>query len=150
MLFIYFLIFEHSQGSKIAEYLPSYNYGQVFHDFSENALPSVNGISSLDVVNDILYTDRGSFFNGNSDQMLLPPNNNASLNFVIPPTFSVILWLMSFPSDGLIFQRYGSSSNYFYFNRKQSAKSLQVCVKTSTINTGVLSTASNTLPKGIF
>lgn len=124
----------YANGATIVEYRPSYDYGQVFHDFSEQTLSAVNGDSSIDAINDILYTDRGAYFNGNSDKMKLPPNNNVTSSFTIPSTFSINIWLMSLASDGLIFHRFGSANNYFYFSRNTD-KTLQLHVLTATINT---------------
>lgn len=147
MALILLVLLRYSSGGKIVEYRPSYDYGQVFHDFSEQTLSAVNGGTSLDAIDDTVYTDRGAYFNGGSDQIKLPPNNNATSSFAIPSTFSVIVWYMSVGSDGVIFHRYGSATNYFYIMRKDGNKSLQLHFLTATIDTTLLVSTTNTFLK---
>ena len=129
----------HVLGSIIVEYRLSYNYGQVFHDFSGNSLSGVNGISTADTTSDTLATDRGAYFDGATSQILLPPNDSVSTSFTIPSTFSVIQWVYLIGGATVVY-RYGSTSNQFTFYIASASQKLQGSITTSTINSGTMKT----------
>ena len=112
ILEIYFFILCCS-STKLVEYRFYYNYGQVFHDFSENNLPAVNGNSSTTTDFDSMPTDRGAYFQGLNTKIVLPPNNISTIGFGLPSTFSIIMWIFPTEPTGLLFLRYGPN-NYFY------------------------------------
>ena len=129
----------HVLGSIIVEYRLSYNYGQIFHDFSGNSLSGVNGLTTADTTSDTIATDRGAYFDGLASQICLPPNDSVTSSFTIPSTFSVIQWV--YLIDGTtIFYRYGSTSNEFTFSILASSQKLQGSITTSTISSGIMKT----------
>ena len=112
-----------SLAIKIVEYRLAYNYGQVFHDFSDNSRDGVNGISSTTTTADTTPTDRGAWFPGgwgytsSNFQITLPSNDQQSAAFTLPSTFTIAAWFISYQSTGgLVFYRYRDSNNYFYLS----------------------------------
>ena len=78
-------------GNLIVEYRFSYNYGEVFHDFSENLNLGVNGDDPLGTSHNSLPTDRGAYFNAQSEIIKLPANYNCTTNITLPADFSIVM-----------------------------------------------------------
>lgn len=123
-------------GEKLIEYRLGYNFGQVFQDFSYNSQTAVNGLSSADTISDVVFTDRGAYFDGNSAQVTLPANDQASTYFHLPSDFSISIWVNSESVDGLIFYRYKDDSNFFYIERINSGKKIQTRLVLGALDTG--------------
>ena len=113
-LYLSFL-FYFSLAAKLVEYRLGYNYGEVFHDFSGNYRDGVNGLSSTTTTANTIGTDRGAFFPGSANnQITLPSNDQQSSAFLLPSTFTIAVWFLSYSSvGGAVFYRYKSSSDYF-------------------------------------
>ena len=111
---LYFLIYS-SFASKLVEYRFGYNYGQVFHDFSGNFRDGVNGVDSTTTTSDTTVTDRGVLFLSTStSRITLPINDQQATALVLPSTFTIAAWFMSFSgTGGTIFYRYKDANNYF-------------------------------------
>ena len=119
----FFLILSLSFASKLVEYRLAYNYGQVFHDFSDNSRDGVNGLSSTTTTADTTPTDRGAWFPGGvgytsgNIQITLPSNDQQSAPLTLPSTFTIAAWFISYQTTGgLVFYRYKDSNNYFYLS----------------------------------
>ena len=130
----------HVLGSIIVEYRLSYNYGQIFHDFSGNSLSGVNGMTTADTTSDTLPLTVGAYFDGPASQICLPPNDSVTSSFTIPSTFSVIQWvyLIRWHHDFLSIRKHKQSVYFFYI--AASSQKLQGSITTSTINSGIMKT----------
>ena len=124
MFIIGLRIFLLVESAFIAEYRLGSNYGQIFRDYSNNGRHAVNGESSLTTTYDTLPTDRGAFITNGVNYILFPANDVNSTSFNLPSTFSIILWLNTKATSGLIFRRYkvGDPTTYMSIQKADRDK----------------------------
>ena len=115
-------------GTKLVEYRFYNNYGQIFNDYSGNNWTAVNGISSSDLTDDIIATDRGAYFGYWSVQnwaegggsiytgITLPKNDVITTKFALPPIFSMIIWcnFVNLYNKANIFTKYLDVNHKFF------------------------------------
>ncbi|OMJ90959.1 hypothetical protein SteCoe_6627 [Stentor coeruleus] len=130
-------------GSKLAEYRLGYNFGQIFQDFSYNSQTAVNGLSSADTISDVIFTDRGAYFDGNSAQITLPANDQVSEYFYLPSVFSMSMWVNSEEVDGLVVYRHKDDNNFFYIERLNSGKKIKFRLVLESLDTGEKKSSGN-------
>ena len=102
-------------AAKLAEYRFGNNFGQVFLDYSGNSQTAINGESVTDTKKDVICTGRGIFINGGDSQVKMPPNTVQTTSFVLPSTWSVIMWVNSDSDDGVLFHRFNSNNQWWLF-----------------------------------
>ncbi|OMJ95283.1 hypothetical protein SteCoe_1340 [Stentor coeruleus] len=137
-------------GDKLLEYRLGYNFGQVFQDFSYNSHTAVNGLSSTDTMSDVVFTDRGAYFDGNSAQITLPANDQSTNYFYLPSDFSMSMWVNSEAVDGLIFYRHKDDNNFFYMQRINSGKKIMIRLIINSLDTGENKSLGDTFPESTW
>ena len=99
-----------SLASKIVEYRPSINFGQVFYDFSGNKNHGVNGVDSTSTTSDVFSTDRGAYFGGAS-VITMPPNDQVPTAIYLSPVYSVVIWVNLFSKNSFLYFDYYQPSD---------------------------------------
>lgn len=83
------------------EYRFSTARGQIIEDISGNAYHAVSG-SSLDTeLDDVVFTDRGAYFEDSLILMASPSITQTSL--VLPSDFTLIMWIFPLSANGALF-----------------------------------------------
>lgn len=91
------------------------NFGQIFYDYSGNGNHGQNGNSISNITNDIIPTDRGAYYVGVSNYIMLPPNDKVPTPISLESTFSILLWVKPLDNRNYyITYRIKDASNYFF------------------------------------
>lgn len=136
--------------ANLVEYRLGYNYGQVFHDFSENSQTGVNGDSSETTDYDTYFTDRGAYFGGDSQRITLPLNDKTSTSLLLPSTFAISFWVLSEDTSGVIFYHYKDENNYFYLERFLTGKKIEFRLQIDNYDSTSLKASGNSFPCRIW
>ena len=130
MLLVKILIYfaQHAlSATKLIEYQFYNNFGQIFHDYSDNNQYAVNGVDSTTTTKDTKPTDRGAYFAYSSENYIFMPYNDViQTYYTIPSSFSIIIWMN--PEDSSIYyifyRKCLTCSNYFYVGRDAGPNSI--------------------------
>ncbi|OMJ94784.1 hypothetical protein SteCoe_1964 [Stentor coeruleus] len=150
MVFHVFLLALAICYAKLVEYRLGYNYGQIFHDFSENSQTGVNGDSSETSSFDTYFTDRGAYFGGVSQRITLPLNDKTSTSLLLPSTFAISFWVLSEDTSGVIFYHYKDSNNYFYLQRYLTGRKIEFRLQSGDYDSTTLKASGNSFPYRIW
>lgn len=69
------------------------NFGQVFHDYTENGFDGINGAYRAEDPMDTIPTDRGAYFYGGDKEINVPLSNSEDEELIEESKFSVALWV---------------------------------------------------------
>ena len=140
-----------SSTSSLINYRFAYNFGSIFHDYSNNANDAVNGDSSTTTLYDTIPTDRGAFFPTGDSRILMPPNDQATNPLLLPPTFTILFWsLLTSDNPSYTIYRYLDSSHFFYLRRDQTNSKFIFRVVQSSTDSTELSGYQYNYPTGII
>ena len=137
-------------SSTVVEYRFGHNFGQIFHDYSNNERDGVNGESSTTNTKDVISTDRGVFFDNNSETYVkTPPNDIVATDFTLGSTFVVLIWILPYDDYGfyIFYRKTSDDSEYFAIERSSDHDALSFSMENSG---GSFSKKSSTdsFPKG--
>ena len=137
-------------SSTVVEYRFGHNFGQIYHDYSDNGRDGVNGQSSSTTTKDAKNTDRGAFFGDNRDSLVtVPPNDIVTSGFSLGSTFVVLLWILPFDdySFYIFYRKNSDNSEYFAIQRNSDNDCFYFRVKNSG-GTYSKDTSTESFPKG--
>jgi hypothetical protein len=127
------LLFFLSLGEKIVEYRFGYNFGEIFRDFSNNGRHAVNGDSHLTFEKNVKSTDRGVYFNGQRDQVIVFPRNSfVDHDLALAQPFTIVCWSMMEDESGQLIKRFKTNdenNEYFWIKRERNGKRIQFKAK---------------------
>ncbi|OMJ72117.1 hypothetical protein SteCoe_29526 [Stentor coeruleus] len=138
-------------GNILLEYRFGSNYGPVVVDKSGNNNYGVSGFhyEYYESLNEVLFTDRGVYLSGIS--FIKPPyNDKEKFYFILPSTFSIIMWVLPQDSEGKILYKLHNSDYYFYIHRSRIKNCLRIRFVTKGEDPGDLDSADNTFSHSIF
>ena len=96
------------------------NFGEIYSDFSNNNRRAVNGISSLDLLKNVVATDRGIYYKNNDATVSLPPNELVSEFSMLADT-TIAFWVLA--EDYSYYCYYCKSETKIVYIRRYSASS---------------------------
>lgn len=125
-----------------ARYYFSENFGQIFHDYTQNQNPAVNGDSNLTTSHDTIPLDRGAYFSDHnsslSSYISFPQNEIVSKGFSTYSGLYVSFWVLfiespSQPNQGSsILNRFDTNTNLL-IQLNKTAETNQLVVRIRTI-----------------
>ena len=131
MNIITLLTLQLSLSSKLLEYRPSINFGQVLFDFSGNGLHAVNGDASTSTTNDVFCTDRGAYFGGANQVITMPSNDVVPTPLYFPSVYSVIMWAYVFSYSSILYLDYNNPNTNFVVINTMTGGGLRLCIAIS-------------------
>ena len=150
-LLSFFLILSHASNNIRLSYWFYATLGKVFQDGYNNI--AVNGISSLNTLNDTLATDRGAYFLSNNTVNLitLAPNNLVSSPLYLSATFSISIWVLSVANyDYYLFYHGVSASDKLHIIKRTTNSCIEAqLINANTGDSGVVTAARNSFTSGM-
>ena len=128
----------------LAEYHFFENFGDRLYDYSGLVDYGINGKSTDNFsFKDVVFTDRGAYFEGPNTAISLPSKNTTGVYFLFPQEFSIAFWVnlkgySEYDKEGyesiddlILFIRYLEDNNYFYISATKENQ-LHLYVKNNT------------------